>query len=385
LISNSSLTLIIATKNKPDLLRSVLKYYSLKKFPYKILIADDTNIKLYKKFNIESIRLLNDLNIEYFTPHSPDVFSAILELLKKVDTPYVLNSGDDDFFSLRAINKIIHFLDKNEGYVSAGGISVKLNSLWDSNHSVWKITKKLNGTTDSYDSNKIEDRLIAYTQRLKVTTYNITRTKPLLKAYKLATINNLHTTTFGTELLQNSLLLTGGKNKVFNIFYHFWFVPINRRQLDTLNGRTQLKNKNLFGDIVNLKTSENSKVFLNLLSKQLGKNLDKKTAVNLARLVYLSYWTQYFVRRNFESRMNLPVTTSTRNRIYLYGLKLQQRATSTLQIILFRNLFKEVFTQIYVRNVFLIGLIKLNDSLKIISILNNETRNFFSKVPSNYR
>ena len=385
MISDSSLTLIIATKNKPDLLRSVLKYYSLKEFPYKILIADDTNIKLYKKFNIESIRLSSNLHIEYFTPHTPDVFSAIQELLKKVDTPYVLNSGDDDFFSLRAINKIIHFLDKNKDFVSAGGISVKLNSLWDSNRSVWRITRKLNGTTDSYDSNKIEDRLIAYTQRLKVITYNITRTKLLLKAYKLTAKNNLYTTTFGTELLQNSVLLTEGKNKVFKIFYHFWFAPIDKRRLNTLNDRTQLKNKNLFDDIVNLKTSENSKVFLNLLSKELGKNLDKKTAVNLARLVYLSYWAQYFVRRKLESRMNLPLSTSTRNRIYLYGFKLQQKTLSILQIILFRNLFIEIYTQIYVRSIFHIGLIKLNDSLKIISILNNETRNFFSKVPSNYR
>jgi glycosyltransferase domain-containing protein len=379
---DDKLTLIIATKNKPDVLRAVLKYYSSVKFPYKILIADDTNIKRYKKYNIDSVAKSNDLKIEYLNLQTNNMFKSIVRLLERVGTPYVLNSGDDDFFSLKTINKIIYFLESDKDFVSAGGISVKLNAFWDTNYKKWRVVNKLNGTTDNSISDNLVLRLINYARRLKVTTYNITRTRPLLRAYKLAENHNLFDTPFATELFQNSLLLAGGKNRTFLSFYHYWFAPINRRKINALKTNKGDKNHS-FSDLVSLKTTNSSISFLNLLSSEFNKkfNLDKIIANNLARSVWLSYWSGYYHRRRSEALKEsyflvLSAHDKIAFRLHFFVVKFFGKLRSFWELITYGNYIKEILIHLYVKNVFLLGRLKLNDSIKIRDMLNNETINF---------
>ena len=380
---DNKLTLIIATKNKPDVLRAVLKYYNSIKFPYKILIADDTNIKRYRKYNIDSVTMANNLKIEYLNFETDNMFKSITRLLERVDSPYVLNSGDDDFFSLKLINKIINFLENNKDFVSAGGISVKLNAFWDSKYKKWRVINKLNGTTDDNNSDNLALRLINYTRRLKVITYNITRTRTLLGAYKLAENHNLFYSGSAPELLHNSLLLASGKNRTFYSFYHYWFAPINRRKMNVLKTKREKDKNYLLNDLTSLKSTISSISLLNLLSSEFNKkfNLDKVAANNLARLVWLSYWSEYYVRRNSEAirEVVFPVL-STRNKnnfkLHLFVAKLFSKLHSIWEILLYGNLFKEILIHLYIKNLFLFGRLKLNDSIKIRNLLNNETVNF---------
>lgn len=383
------LTLIIATKNKPDVLRAMLKYYSSIKLPYKILIADDTNIKRYRKYNIDSVAMSNNLKIEYLNLETNSMFKSIVRLLERVDTSYVLNSGDDDFFSLKTINRILYFLESNKDFVSAGGISVKLNAFWDNNYKKWRVVNKLNGTTDNNNSDNLVLRLINYTRRLKVTTYNITRTRPLLRAYKLAENHNLFDTPFATELFQNSILSASGKNRTFYSFYHYWFAPINRRKINELKTKKEgAKDKNyLFNDLASLKTTNSSISFLNLLSTELNKkfNLDKIVANNLARSVWLSYWSGYYLRRKSEAvKESYFFVLSARNkytfRLYIFVVKFFSKLYSLREVILHGNFFKEIFIYLYVKSVFLLGRLKLNDSIKIRNLLNNETVDFLDNT-----
>lgn len=379
----NKLTLIIATKNKPDVLRAVLKYYSSIKLPYKILIADDTNIKRYREYNINSVAMSDNLNIEYLNLKTKNMFKSIVRLLERVDTPYVLNSGDDDFFSLKAINRIILFLESNKDFVSAGGISVKMNADWDNSHRKWRVLSNFNGTTDNNNSDNLVLRIINYARRLKVTTYNITRTRPLLRAYKLAENHNLFYTPFATELFQNSLLLASGKNRTFHIFYHYWFAPINRRKINVFKTKEEKTKNFLFNDLVSLKSTGSSISFLNLLSSEFNKtfNLDKIIANNLARSVWLSYWSSFYLRRKSEAAQEsnfLVLSARNKNafRLHLFVAKLFSKLNRLLEVIIYGNYFKELLIHLYVKNVFLLGRLKLNDSIKIRNLLNNETVNF---------
>ena len=382
-ILDNKLTLIIATKNKPDVLRAVLKYYSSIKFPYKILIADDTNIKRYKKYNIDSVAMSNNLKIKYLNLETNSVFESIVGLLERVNTPYVVNSGDDDFFSLKTINRILYFLESDKDFISAGGISVKLNAFWDNNYRKWRVVNKLNGTTDNNNSDNLVLRVIHYTRRLKVTTYNITRTRPLLRAYKLAENHNLFDSPFAIELFQNSLLLASGKNRTFFRFYHYWFAPINRRKINALKTKGEKDNNYMFNDLSSLKSTNSSIAFLNLLSSEFIKrfNLDKVIANHLARSVWLSYWSNYYLRRKSEvvKESNfLVLSASNKNSIKLdvFIMKLSSKLRGFSEVVIYENYFKEVLIRLYVRNVFLLGRLKLNDSIKIRNLLNNETSNF---------
>lgn len=380
---NNKLTVIIATKNKPDTLRAVLKYYSSIKLPYKILIADDTNIKRYKEYNINSVAMSDNLNIEYLNLKTKNMFMSIVRLLEIVDTPYVLNSGDDDFFSLKAINRIILFLESNKDFVSAGGISVKMNVDWDNSIRKWRVLSDLNGTTDNNNSDNLVLRIINYARRLKVITYNITRTRPLLRAYKLAENHNLFDTSFATELFQNSLLLASGKNKTFFRFYHYWFSPIYRRKINALKTKVDKDNNYMFNDLSSLKSTNSSIAFFNLLSSEFIKRfaLDKVIANHLVRLVWLSYWSNYYFRRKSEEMKESNfLVSSARNKnafkLYLIMEKLFCKLHDFLEVAIYGNYFKELLIHLYVKNVFLLGRLKLNDSIKIRNMLNNETSNF---------
>jgi hypothetical protein len=273
-------------------------------------------------------------------------------------------------------------LESNKDFVSAGGISVKLNAYWDNNYRKWRLINKLNGTTDNNNSDNLILRIINYARRLKITTYNITRTRPLLRAYKLAENHNLFNSPFATELFQNSILLASGKNRTFYIFYHYWFAPINRRKINALKTKGG-DNNYIFNDLSSLKSTNSSIAFLNLLSSEFIKrfNLDKAIANHLARSVWLAYWSNYYLRRKSEvvKESNfLVLSDRNKNSIKLdiFMMKLSSKLRGFSEVVIYGNYFKEVLIHLYVKNVFLLGRLKLNDSIKIRNLLNIETSNF---------
>lgn len=376
--SKDKLTLVIATKNKPLVLAAVLKYYDSVKFSYKIFIADESDTLVYQKHNAQVIKACRNLRINYYHGEIGGVFESYLFLLSRVKSEYVLTSGDDDFFNMKAIEKIVKFLDNNLDYTSAGGISVRIMATWNKPKNRFIINKKINATTDNYAHNSAANRIFNYSERQKVITYNVVRTMAILNFYRIAKTNNFFQHILLTELLQNTMILAEGKNKLFLKFYHFWFMPAGGRDVNDFGIKTKFQD--WFEKVNDPILAQASINFINITSRHLNQN--HKWGIDVSREIVKSAWTSYtskfYNRRHTETSiklLNYLNDSRFRRKLYLYNIIFFRKAARLYrfgQIIYSRNVFSELYTFFYSKTIFILGTMKLNDSVKILSYLNRE-------------
>ena len=155
---NDKITLILTLKDNVEFTYRWLNYMNNQNCNYKILIADggrDDSIKkilvgknLYPNINYEYIRYPYDANLKLY-------YSKLVDVVNRVETPYILFMDNDDFFILENIPIFIDYLDKNKDTVSCGGHLASL--------SLYSKNKLVNATTgDNYILSKpiIDDKSI---------------------------------------------------------------------------------------------------------------------------------------------------------------------------------------------------------------------------------
>ena len=110
------LTIIIATHNRPALIARALDYYM--KWNCTIFVCDSS---------CDRPKFVDSPKIQVL--HTPELLynQKIHEALKKVITPYVCMSADDDFLAESGIMTSIRFLEEHKDYVSAQGHYVMFN------------------------------------------------------------------------------------------------------------------------------------------------------------------------------------------------------------------------------------------------------------------
>jgi glycosyltransferase domain-containing protein len=116
------ITVIIATKNRPEFLIRLLKYYAETDFQGWLYIGDSSdkgNYDLTQKFISELCGKLRILHIRF---PKLNVIQTIRALLAKVKTPYTAIVSDDDFLITSGISECVDFLDRNSDYVGAHGV-----------------------------------------------------------------------------------------------------------------------------------------------------------------------------------------------------------------------------------------------------------------------
>jgi glycosyltransferase domain-containing protein len=354
-------------------------------FIYRIIIADESDFK-FKKLNKKTLKSITKLDIEYYDSGFKGIFDSYLFLLTKVSSHYVINSGDDDFFNPRTIDKCIKFLCTHPEYVSAGGISIRVLGSWNEVKKRYHIYKKLNATTDNYISNSIASRIFNYSQRQKVITYNIVRTKSILKLYKEGRKYNLFNNSFVIEFYQNAMLLAEGKNKRFLSFYHFWFMPKGGREFYLKTNKSSLNS--WFDKFNDPGQTQILLDFVKIVSIKLHKiyGLKMKFSKDIAEQILVSYIFKFYYRRQNESSILLHDNLSSsyiRNKLYLFDLifltKLNHLA-SVIQASISRNIFAECYIAFYSKMFIFLGRLRINDSIIILNFLNKEKAFSTSKL-----
>jgi glycosyltransferase domain-containing protein len=104
------LTVIIPTYNRPEHLKKSIEYWG--QSVNKIIIVDGS-----------SIPYLGDLTNNLVYQHFPglNIFERLTEVIKIIETPYVVLCADDDFHGFNALNKCVSYLDDNVDYQSVQG------------------------------------------------------------------------------------------------------------------------------------------------------------------------------------------------------------------------------------------------------------------------
>jgi glycosyltransferase domain-containing protein len=123
------LTIILTLKDRVQFTYRWMHYMNDMRCPYRILIADGgkdkeieqnlCNHENYPYLDYEYIRYPYDATIE-------DYFRKLENVISHVDSEYLLNADNDDFYLLDRIPYIMAFLDEHEGYVGARGRLVNL-------------------------------------------------------------------------------------------------------------------------------------------------------------------------------------------------------------------------------------------------------------------
>ncbi len=124
------LTIVIPTINRCSYVEKLLRYYEKQNFKGCVIIIDSSigkNFKLTsKKVKISRLKVSH----KYF---AGDPFTCMKYALPLIKTKYAAHSGDDDYYSVKGIKKIIKTLDKNSKYTSAFGDSVTVGVNDDKN------------------------------------------------------------------------------------------------------------------------------------------------------------------------------------------------------------------------------------------------------------
>lgn len=97
-----NLTIFITTINRHNFLNKLLDYYSANNFKGKIIIGDSTKITYVNSSN------LKNLNFEIYTYNENEKQQDIFfDLIKKIDTPLAVYTGDDDYLDVEIVDEII--------------------------------------------------------------------------------------------------------------------------------------------------------------------------------------------------------------------------------------------------------------------------------------
>ena len=121
---SGSLTIVLLLKDRIEFTKRWMSYMDSNKCPYKIIIADggrDQSIEQhlnnqdnYHNLNYEYIRYPYDEVLE-------DFYSKYHNVMNRVNSDYVIQADNDDFFILDRIPELIKFLDSNDDYVGVRG------------------------------------------------------------------------------------------------------------------------------------------------------------------------------------------------------------------------------------------------------------------------
>jgi len=209
------LTIIIPTRNRPNNLGRLLKYYDGRTSRFELIIADSSsgNHFLQNKNSCERSNLQTT-----HTEYSEEIplVDKINSSLKEVQTPYVAICADDDFISLVGLQSAIKFLIKNKSFSAAHG-----------NYISYCAKKTKSGVTFDWSpsytdsrtisQSKPKNRLHAHHSDYTPTFYAVHRTSSIREGFESA-VTATDDVRFG-ELLPSMTAVINGKFKHLNVFY----------------------------------------------------------------------------------------------------------------------------------------------------------------------
>ncbi len=294
-----NLTLMIATKDRPEFLSRTLEYYSIANFEGKILIGDSSD-KYNSEKNISKISdLKKKINIEYFIDTKLSSDQMILFLSKKVTTDYSVMINDDDILILSSIEPCLKFLDQNLDYSGVNGNAFNLAIDNNSAKPYGKITLFNKYPLANYIDENPLIRIFNYFDNTLNVNMSIIRSEVNLQAFvAIENLNKFDSSYVFGELIHASVVLSKGKigsldgcylirqkhegQHYRNIKYDEWIKKSN-----FIDASTQLKNIIIkeIEKYENLTTNDISKID-QLISQKIKSVIQKMINLKNRYLIY---------------------------------------------------------------------------------------------------
>ena len=273
------LTIIIPTKNRPEFIKKQLIYYRNQNFKGKILFFDSSSKKIFN--NLKKYIVTNNYkNAQIFNVMGTS-FDTFKLKAKMVKTKYVLFSGDDDFYIVKSLSKMISNLQNSSGFIGITGKALQIETGGTNNDKV--LSYNSYNISSNMHRNSL-NRLKHITKNYSVLLFSILDAKKFLEIVQnVPTSHKMHFT-FQTEVLPCFLIALSGRIKKVQHLFLFRLVGHRRVAHETLK---QLKKNNFFKKSYILSIN----IIYNFLKI---KNKNKKTKFKIK-----NYIESYFAYSNF--------------------------------------------------------------------------------------
>jgi glycosyltransferase domain-containing protein len=208
-----SVSIVVPTYKRPQLLRRILRYFSDGRLPYEVIVADSSPDRASE----EVTGAATGLRLRY-QHYSPDTFIAakVADVLSSVNSKYAVLCADDDFLVWTFLIEGCRFLDENPSFSIVHGRSVMLIPT--------AFTGEVPTTFCSvqYPQSTIveagsADRLQKHLADYKTTLYSVHRREQLLRNMQLTARWSVDYR-FG-ELLPSCLSLVQGKAQTLDMLH----------------------------------------------------------------------------------------------------------------------------------------------------------------------
>ena len=215
----NKLTILLILKGRHQFTYRWLEYYKYNLSKYKLLIADGSKNNLIENYIAKNY---NDSKITYIY-YGPDInlekYSLkVTKALKEIDTEYVLQSSNDDFYSIDSIDENINFLEKNIEYCCSR------SEIYDfSVESYREVSGYLNAVSKIYNDvcfneNDNLNRITSFSKNFNSLWHDVSRTKIMLKAWESVCSNKIYFFPFQDIYLSFVLTIYGKINHSKGIY-----------------------------------------------------------------------------------------------------------------------------------------------------------------------
>lgn len=214
-MNGGRISLLIPTKNRPDFLARLLRYYWTLGFRGTICIGDSSD-STHTALTKQAILVLKDrLNIIYREYPGIDISECLARLVELVPTPYAAFVADDDFLVPASLDKCANFLDSHSDYAAAHGRGVAIRLKPSGVYG--KIESIIDYQQQVLEADTASQRLIDHLNNYTTTLFSVHRIESWREMFR--DITALEDRTFACEMLPCCLSVILGKAKELDCFY----------------------------------------------------------------------------------------------------------------------------------------------------------------------
>jgi len=302
--TNPMMTILIATKNRPEFIQRFLEYLVVTGYTHWISIGD-SNVGSYRESMKEIVAAFDGrLRIKYLSCPEAGVVECHRQLMETISTPYTACISDGSFLVPRSLEKCMEFLENHPDYSIAHGrgtlFSLKSEGPYgEFDHiSLCPLPKREEETA--------VERLTSHLNNYTVSMYCVYRSEIWKKAWEHSF--SMKDQSFAAELLPCCLTVVYGKAKELDCLYMMRHMH-NRRSLLP----------NIFDWITNADWQPSYQLFCSFLSEALVKK--DNVAVDRAReIVKEAFWAY------FRKGMNAQYAKRQKNRQWHVRVKNQLKS-----------------------------------------------------------
>jgi glycosyltransferase domain-containing protein len=206
-----NLTIMIATKNRPNFLIRALNYYSMAGFNGEIFIGDSSSEKNSKE-NLNIIDKNKNLKIFYHLDTKLSADQMVSFLSKKVKTNYSVMINDDDILIIPSIQNCIDFLDENPDFVAVNGRAYNIGINLNEPTPLGKISSVQLYPLAKYENETLIDRITNYFNNTLNVNMSIIRSELNMLAFSnVEKLNKFDSAFIFGELIHAITILANGK------------------------------------------------------------------------------------------------------------------------------------------------------------------------------